>query len=263
MFSVIIPVYNKIRHLSRSIESVLNQSFTDFELILVDDASTDGSFEFISQLEDKRISVYRRSSPGPGGYAARNLGIEKANSSWVCFLDADDEWELDYLKSMRDIISKDKDLKILSAAWRVKYESGSSVCNIAGRIVQSELTILTLEDFLAFSITNAPPICSSVASVKKEVFEETGAFPADLCNSGGDVDTWLRIVLKTKKMGFYNKVLATYFVDSDNMVTNNQKKFEIGCIMKTIKKSLESHQMQLPEQLLKKYSNKYLLALVY
>lgn len=66
MFSVVIPVYNKRRHLARSIDSVLNQSFGNFELILVDDASTDGSFEFISQLKDKRISIFRRSSPGPG-----------------------------------------------------------------------------------------------------------------------------------------------------------------------------------------------------
>ncbi|SFT39889.1 Glycosyl transferase family 2 [Algoriphagus locisalis] len=262
MFSVIIPVYNKKRHLSRSIDSVLNQSFPNFELILVDDASTDGSFEFISNISDQKVSVFRRSSPGAGGYAARNLGIEKAKYSWVCFLDADDEWEHDYLESMRTLIAENGDVKILSAAWRIKNKSGSLVCNIARRLPQNELAILSLEDFLTHSIANAAPICSSVAAVQKEVFEKSGTFPANQCNSGGDVDTWLRILLKAGNLGFFNKVLATYFVDSDNMVTKNLKKFEIGCIMKTIKQSLETHQTQLPEHLLKKYSNKYLLALI-
>jgi succinoglycan biosynthesis protein ExoO len=262
MFSVIIPVYNKRRHLSRSIDSVLNQSVGDFELILVDDASTDGSYEFLSQLVDPRIKVYRRSSPGAGGYAARNLGIEKANSSWVCFLDADDEWERDYLEKMRSGIEEYPEVQIFSAAWYVNHGKENSACNIAEVKEKDKLAIISLEEFLALSIGNAPPICSSVACVKKDVFKQVGAFPAGLCKSGGDVDTWLRIVLETKQIGFYNKPLATYFVDSDNMVSKTQKKFEIGCIMRTIKKTLENPDTAIPQELLKKYSNKYLMALM-
>ena len=90
-FSVIIPVGNKAPHLDRSINSVLNQSFKDFELILIDDATTDGSAAKLAGFTDYRIRLLKRSQPGPGGYAARNLGIKESRTNWIAFLDADDE----------------------------------------------------------------------------------------------------------------------------------------------------------------------------
>ncbi|MFW6005770.1 MAG: glycosyltransferase family 2 protein [Desulfonatronovibrionaceae bacterium] len=91
-FSVIMPVHNKAGHLGRALDSVLNQGFEDFELIIIDDASTDKSPEFIRRVRDARVRKYRRMVPGPGGYAARNLGISLARAGWIAFLDADDEW---------------------------------------------------------------------------------------------------------------------------------------------------------------------------
>src|SRR5690606_7754713 len=98
MFSVIIPVHNKAPHLNRSINSVLNQTFLEFELILINDASTDGSMKILESYSDPRIRLLERSTPGPGGYAARNLGIQTAKFKWISFLDADDAWEIDYLE---------------------------------------------------------------------------------------------------------------------------------------------------------------------
>src|SRR5690606_15386486 len=112
MFSVIIPVYNKLPHLDRSVQSVLNQTYSNFELILVDDASTDGSREKLRTFSDERIKVYYRDHPGAGGYAARNLGIEKATYDWISFLDADDEWTPDYLLTVSEIIKEQKDAEL-------------------------------------------------------------------------------------------------------------------------------------------------------
>jgi len=78
-FSVVIPIYNKGPHIHRSISSVINQTFQNFELILVNDASTDNSLEEIQKFTDEHIRLFQRTQPGPGGYAARNLGIEKAS----------------------------------------------------------------------------------------------------------------------------------------------------------------------------------------
>lgn len=78
LFSVVIPVYNKKPHVQRSIISVLNQSFSDFELIIIDDAPTDGSLDEIKKFPDPRIRLLHRDKPGPGGYAARNLGVKVA-----------------------------------------------------------------------------------------------------------------------------------------------------------------------------------------
>ena len=90
--SVVIPLYNKGPHIARSINSVRSQTFQDFELIIVNDASTDNSLGEVARFKDPRINLYHREKPGPGDYAARNLGIEKAKAEWIAFLDADDEW---------------------------------------------------------------------------------------------------------------------------------------------------------------------------
>jgi len=103
-FSVIIPVYNKGPHIHHSISSVLNQTFQDFEIILIDDASTDNSLEEIRKFTDPRIRILNRSEPGPGGYAARNLGIKEANAEWVALLDADDIWYPEHLGTAKGLI---------------------------------------------------------------------------------------------------------------------------------------------------------------
>jgi glycosyltransferase involved in cell wall biosynthesis len=83
MFSIIIPCHNKGPHITRCIQSVIGQSFKQWEIIFVDDASTDNSLIQVNQFEDSRIFVFRRDNPGPGGYAARNLGIAKEKFPWV------------------------------------------------------------------------------------------------------------------------------------------------------------------------------------
>lgn len=96
--SVIIPLYNKARHIQRSIDSVLSQSFTDFELIVIDDGSTDASAELVrGHYTDKRLRVVSQANAGPG--AARNHGLALARAQYVAFLDADDLWLPDFLVS--------------------------------------------------------------------------------------------------------------------------------------------------------------------
>lgn len=87
--SVIIPLYNKEAIIERSVQSVLNQSFANFELIIVNDGSTDNSFEIVKSIQDKRIVLINQPNGGPS--KARNTGIKAANSDWIVFLDADDE----------------------------------------------------------------------------------------------------------------------------------------------------------------------------
>ena len=88
-FSVVIPVFNKDEHVERAINSVLCQSFEDFELLLICDPSTDSSTDKVEKIMDSKVKIFYRDEPGPGGYAARNLGIVNATADWVAFLDAD------------------------------------------------------------------------------------------------------------------------------------------------------------------------------
>lgn len=103
-FSIIIPLYNKEDGIVSSIESVLNQTFKDFEVVIVDDGSTDTSIENIQQFDDCRIRLITQQNAGPS--AARNHGVRKANGEWILFLDADDELEPDALSHFNNLISK-------------------------------------------------------------------------------------------------------------------------------------------------------------
>src|SRR5699024_163714 len=119
-FSVVIPVYNKGPHISRAIESVLKQTFTDFELLVVCDPSTDNSTDMVEKYRNEGITILHRDKPGPGGYAARNLGIINSKGQWIAFLDADDEWVCNHLELLFHLTSDYPDAKILGAGWLVK-----------------------------------------------------------------------------------------------------------------------------------------------
>jgi len=105
-FSVVIPVHNKEPHLHNCIKSVLNQTFYRFEIIIINDASNDNSLNEIEKFHDYRIQIIHRKIPGPGGYAARNLGIKIAKAEWIAFLDADDEWTEDHLERMYTLFER-------------------------------------------------------------------------------------------------------------------------------------------------------------
>lgn len=104
-FSVVIPLYNKVHTIVRTINSVLSQVYTDFELIIIDDGSTDGSKDVIlKKFNDKRISLYTQKNSGVS--ASRNRGVNLAKGEYIAFLDADDEWMPYYLQTVSDEIVK-------------------------------------------------------------------------------------------------------------------------------------------------------------
>lgn len=94
--SVVIPLYNKENRICHTINSVLNQTFKDFELIIVDDGSTDKSIEIVRRIHDSRIRLIRKENGGPS--SARNCGVREAKFDWIMFLDADDEMICDSLE---------------------------------------------------------------------------------------------------------------------------------------------------------------------
>ncbi|MBE0534886.1 MAG: glycosyltransferase family 2 protein [Phycisphaerae bacterium] len=94
---IVIPLYNKARCIGRAIRSILNQTVSDWRLIVVDDGSTDGGGEIVQTFDDGRIEMIRQENAGPG--AARNAGIARATSKYIAFLDADDEWLPFYLEN--------------------------------------------------------------------------------------------------------------------------------------------------------------------
>lgn len=231
MFSVVIPVHNKLPHLDRAINSVLNQTFSEFEIILIDDASTDGSRQKIEQYKDPRIRVFMRDTPGPGGYAARNLGINNAKYEWVAFLDADDKWESNCLYEYKNAINQNQSLEIISAKW--VYSTDGKLKNVeALNKIQTNYFKFSLADYF----NNNLIIWTSAVAIKKSLLMNVGGFPEGKCRRSGDMDTWIRCLIKSAGNLFINKCLAIYYRDTVNRVTDFKHNPSLDfCPLETIK----------------------------
>jgi glycosyltransferase involved in cell wall biosynthesis len=116
-FSVVIPLYNKGNHVAGTLASVLRQTFSDFEVIVVDDGSTDQGLEVVRSCTDARVSVLTQENMGVS--AARNHGIRRAKSEYIAFLDADDLWEPTYLDQMRQLLERYPEAGIYVAAYKI------------------------------------------------------------------------------------------------------------------------------------------------
>ena len=152
--SVVIPTYNRARILPRAVRSVLNQTFGDFELIVVDDASTDDTEEVVRAIGDARV-IYLRQDANRGGAAARDRGIAAARGAYVAFLDDDDEWLPQFLERIDDVFASDPDGEVGVAETGI-YQRDGSVHLFEGENAYERL--LTLER----------DICLSSIAVRRE-----------------------------------------------------------------------------------------------
>ena len=259
-FSVVIPVYNKGPHIHRSISSVLNQTFQDFELILVNDASTDNSQEEIEKFKDKRISLYHREEPGPGGYAARNRGIEKAKGEWIAFLDADDEWYPNHLEKMHELAQKYPEVYFISCGWETQNNGMKKENEFYKTFKENETLNISVEEYLKAGIKRKLPVWTSVACVRKISPVAANLFPADLgAKRGGDLHAWLKLNCHHKRMAWSNHIGAIYYLDSINMVTGNAD-FSTTLMGKEIYVTLSENLKKREKELLKRYLNLRLLS---
>lgn len=187
-FSVIIPVYNKEKVVARAINSVLQQSFDDYEIIIVMDPSTDSSSAVVKSFNDPRIKLYERGEPGPGGYAARNMGMRNSAGKWIVFLDADDEWTQDNLSEHCRLIEK-SDASIVCTSWMVFDETG-----LISEPRPIEERYMSSEQFYAAYAFEARLINTNTIAFRRNVFLRAGGFPEGRYSRGGDVATWIKFV---------------------------------------------------------------------
>jgi len=184
MVSVVIPTYNRAHLLGRAIKSVLDQTYQDFELIIVDDASTDNTKEVVKRLDDPRIR-YVRHEENRGGAAARNTGIKTARGQFIAFQDSDDRWLPDKLeKQMRVFKSASPKVGVVyTGFWRLRdgektYIPSSKVTRREGDIHD----VLLEKNF----------VTTQTAVVRKECFGKAGMFDERLPRLQ-DWDLWIRI----------------------------------------------------------------------
>lgn len=241
LFSIVVPIYNKRPHISRALTSVLHQTLEDFELLLIDDASTDGSDAEIERYNDPRIRRLSRALPGPGGYAARNLGIQEAHSARIVFLDADDEWYPDHLGEL-DRLYRFVPHGVLFGTGYIDSGAGGldQVPDAYTRSSKRNDTgLVTLEDYARALAAGRGAFRTSAVSAPRSALLDVGGFPAGRCIRGGDLDTWVRLL--DRGVGVRSTALtAIYHRDSENMVTKTTKGFEgPPCLEPTISALLE------------------------
>ena len=216
-FSVIIPVRNKKNHLNRCLNSVLRQTFTRIEVLVVDDESSDGSLAIARsyQKKDDRIRIFQRDTPGPGGYAARNLGLQQASYDWCAFLDADDEWQEDHLEVTGRLIQRYPNTVLITSSWIID-DGHDQILDDYSRATNSDTPRrLTLDDYLE----GPRPIWTGVVRAKTSFLREVGFFD-ERWRHGADTEYWFRLFLKGGGgILWVPGPTAIYHTDSDNMVT--------------------------------------------
>jgi glycosyltransferase involved in cell wall biosynthesis len=220
LFSVIIPLYNKENYIKRALFSALNQTIRDFEIIIINDACTDNSLERVKEIQDKRIRILQRETPGPGGYAARNFGIEHAKGTYISFLDADDEWMPLYLEQIIILIKQYPRAGAYFTAYERICANGKRKINkFSHKNRRRKTKYVSREEFFISVSKSMSPIITSCFTIKKINMRKAGGFPEGKCRKGGDVETWMRIGLSCDFAWSSYKGLL-YYQDISNQVTD-------------------------------------------
>ncbi len=216
-FSVIMPVYNKVNTLNDSLECIYRQNFKDFEVIAVDDGSTDGSLEILQQHEKAGLlRLFQRDSPGAGGYAARNLGADKSTSEWLVFFDADDIMLSDHLSCFANAIIQYSDIELYVNAYQ-KMEGWRRLPRIKGKPSGRLSRLEALEFFALFDFIHMNGAC-----IRRERFLSMGGFPAGLYRRGGDVYFWLKVLCELKEI-HYNANVTTLWLLENSDITRDKR----------------------------------------
>lgn len=198
LVSVVIPTYNRAGTVLRAVDSVLNQSFKDFELIVVDDGSTDDTKLWIKGYKDPRLKIF--SIPHGGVARARNFGANESRGEWLCFLDSDDVWRRHKLSEQ---------IRYHAAHPEILISQTDDVWLRHSRRVNKMKKHAAREGDIFCESLQLCLICCSSVMIKKSLFDAIGGFDESLPTCE-DYDLWLRITAK-HSVGFVAKPLVTKF----------------------------------------------------
>ena len=208
-FSVVIPLYNKENYIADTLNSVINQTFKDFEVIIIDDGSTDNSYEKVSKINDQRIKIIKQANQGLS--KARNTGIKNAQAEYIAFLDADDLWMEDFLQTILNLIGLHKEHCVF--ATYIKLLHTKETANLLGNAFDVTHKII---------ISNYFKICKSILGpsslvIKKTAFFTSGYFNESI-NYGEDDDFYIRC-FKHYNIVYYRQPKIYYRVNVPNQLT--------------------------------------------
>lgn len=197
--SVVIPLYNKEKHIYSTLESVLKQKYTYFEILVVNDGSTDNSIDIVKSIKDDRITIIEKQNGGVS--SSRNVGIQNAKYNWIAFLDADDLWDEHYLAEVNEMINLFRDADIIGVNYDCLVPFSNKKYSKKGYV--EEYFKISINEYLFYS--------SSVV-IKKEILISEH-FREDLSN-GEDLEMWHRLA-KKYKIAYCPRILVFYLKDPE------------------------------------------------
>lgn len=187
--TVVIPLFNKARYVRRAVQSVLMQTWRDFEIVVVDDGSTDGGAEIVRGMRDARIRLVRQANEGVS--SARNRGIMTARNELVAFLDADDRYNPGFLSVIRGLREKYPDAGAYGTSFEIigKNADGGVTREVPARAAGGRDVLIS--DYFENALSRLV-LCASATAIPKATFEAIGLFAPGV-PSGEDLDMWVRI----------------------------------------------------------------------
>lgn len=204
--TVIIPTYNHAQFLKKALTSVLAQTFTDWEAIVVNNFSSDNTIEVVESFRDERIKLLNFNNNGSIG-AARNQGINKARGKYIAFLDSDDYWFPDKLERCIKILQEEKFDLVCNSESLIENDKVIATWNHGPGYKSSFIQLLMLGNCLS----------TSAVTVKKECLDNVGGFREDkIFNTSEDYDLWIRLIRNGHKCKFLWTVLGGHLKHAAN-----------------------------------------------
>ena len=224
LISVIIPLYNKANSIAAALDSVLAQTYQDFEVVVVDDGSTDDGAAIVERYIDPRIRLIRQGNAGVS--AARNRGIEEAKGEYVAFLDADDEWMPEFLAEIVALQQEFSECRAQATSYFFNMYGEDS--SIILRKIPFDGVRGILTNYFEVASFSHPPVCSICVCVERALLLEIGGFPLGI-TSGEDLLTWTRIAVRTD-WAYSLRALARYNLgagyDKKNLPPRRQDEYD-------------------------------------
>lgn len=216
LVSVVIPTHNRADLLPRAIDSVLNQTYSNFEIIVVSDGSTDNTEEVVKSYSDKDSRIrFIGYSPARGGNIARNTGIEAAKGEYVAFLDDDDEWMPAKLEKQINVMESDNRIGLVYTGVNIIYVNEGLRYSFIGESKGDLSKEILLDNHIG---------TTSTVMVRKMILEETGAFDEKL-KALQDFELWIRVCQKCL-IGLVPEELINYYnYTGTNQVSSSTQKY--------------------------------------
>ena len=212
-FSVCIPLYNKANFITKTIQSVLDQHFTDFEIVICDDGSTDDSAEKVEQFHDDRIKLIQQENMGAA--IARNQAIKTSSGEYVAFLDADDLWQKHHLKDLYQLIIDHPQAKLFSTNYKIELPNGKERLPFFTGKIRTGI----VDDYFLASLSDPVMTCFNTA-VHHSVFNEIGYFDP-VYRTGQDVDFAIRANL-TFRLAYQEEPSVIYHQETENNLAKSK-----------------------------------------